>query len=145
MQRQAKVNNASWSAANEDSLVRFSIEGDVDPLTGGQLLGACSAYMGEVGATGLVGDYSRARVLLTVEQLTANLRRSAATSRVITAPTALVVRRDDAAQFLAYARALAQIGVVRAVFNDYESARRWAAIQAQIHASEMRRGTPRAE
>lgn len=137
-----KVKAAQWYAAHEQGLVCFGIEGEVCPATGAQLLAASSAYMTEAKACGLVADYTGARVLLTAEQLTANMRRAAATSRMITTPTALVVRRDDTALFLTYARALSQFGVLRGVFNEFEPARRWASEQARIHEAERR--TPRA-
>lgn len=127
-----------WRAAHDGAFVRFGIEGDCDAGAQGRILAACGAYMGEVGACGLVADYSCARLLMTVDDLARNLRRAAASSRTIATPAALLVRPDDLPQWLAYAGSLAQIGVVRGIFTDAEEAHRWACRQAQIHEQERR-------
>ncbi len=134
-----ELGRVQWRAAHEGAFVRFGIEGDCDRTSQGSVLAACGAYMSEVGACGLVADYSCARLLMTADDLARNLRRAACQSRTIATPAALLVRPDDLPQWLAYAGSLAQIGVVRGIFTVSEDAHRWAARQAQVHEQELRR------
>lgn len=57
-------------------------------------------------------------------------------------PAALVVGRDSAEMFRAYAAAMGAKGALIGVFTDREKARRWVAQQAQVreHWRQLRRG-----
>jgi len=134
------VFSSSWMAqgvstevwGHSKGLAVARAHGDVGTELLRPLLQHTQACLDAWGSSGVVADCSQSRMLITTEELRAGVLKLSARPTSFLAPTALVFRSDDLEKWQGYARMLADVGVVRGVFCDYDLALRWVAEQAAI-------------
>lgn len=126
---------AQVSAQVEVGICFLSVRGVVTPRAGGLILAENARWLGECGARAQVVDYSRACLALDLDALLAALQGGRDISPSMHTPTALLANADQMTLFTSYARASADLGIVRAPFIGADDARRWAAAQAPAFAA----------
>lgn len=110
----------------------FRAEGQFRVNTAPPMLTHAQLCLAEWRSAGLVGDYSRARVETTADELLASVTTVIAQDGALSLPNALVVRPEDLTTWRQYARMMAQVGILRGVFLNYDDALRWVSAQATI-------------
>lgn len=128
----------------DQGVASISVRGVVTGAVLAPLLADCSSDMRAAGrADALVARYDLSVIALDADQLLAGAARAIQPGKAIAVPTALVVPRDAAALFKAYAWRMAQRGIVRAVFTSPGPALAWAQKEAAVWAAHRAHHHPR--
>lgn len=117
--------------------------GVVTQSVAGSILADCQSVVDAWQTRGLVAQYDEAQLDIDADTLCRSAVKVVEANGRLSLPTALVVRRDDLPMWKTYAHLMAQRGILRGVFTDYDQAMRWARTQAAIFSADPRR-TPKA-
>lgn len=128
---------ASAQAWGSGGIALFRARGLVNQETSIALLGDCQAAAREWDVRGLVAQYTDALLGIDADAMLSSAVSFAGARGRIGLPTALVVRRDDLPLWQTYAHLMAQHGILRGVFTDYEAGLQWARRQAEILTADL--------
>lgn len=122
----------------DQGLATVGITGRISGAVSIELLAACEADLGVLGACGLVADYSGADLQIDAERLLGCASLVMDGGALLRMPTSLVVRADDMPLWRLYCELQGQKGVLRRAFTSGDLARRWAAEYASLWAAQAR-------
>ena len=131
-----QYSGASAQAWGNNGIALFRACGLVTPSAATSILTDCQSAVDAWQIRGLVAQYTDAQLAIDADALHRSAVGVVGAHGRLALPTALVVRRDDLALWKTYAHLMANRGIVRGVFTDYDAALRWARLQASIFSAD---------